>query len=854
MKNRKYFLLFFFLATIIFSQNKNNSGVYVDDSGVMRWKESQKEVSLFGVNYTTPFAYSYRAHKRLGLSLKDAIDLDVAHMVRLGFNAFRVHVWDREITDKDGNIIQNEHLELLDYLLAKLADNGIKTIITPIAWWGTGWPEPDPQTNGFSQSYPKVELVTNATARTSQRNYLKQFLLHKNKYNSFTYGNDPSIIAMEIINEPFHPENTEQVTAYINEMVKVIRGSGYEKPIFYNISENWNDEQAQAVINADIQGISFQWYPTGLVHNKMLEGNYLINVNKYLIPSENVKGFETKSRMIYEFDAADIGGSYMYPAMARSFREAGMQFATMFSYDPVQIAWSNTEYPTHFANLLYTPSKAIGLFLSSKVFQLVPRLKSYRDFPANNKFGDFRVSFEEDLSELNSDSLFIYTNNTKSEPKNITLLKQIAGVGSSQVINYDGTGAYFLDKIDEQVWQLEVYPDVMWLRDPFEQTSLSRLVARLFWNEREMKINLPDLKNNFTVYPLENRNIKKSADNYSFKATPGVYILTQRNRKDINKYLTHTTKFLKGIYIPPGEANEVYVVNRSPRYMYEEKPIKFGFDIASGKQIKKAELFVKRSGWRGYAQYPLKKSGGFRYVLADSLKTFEAGTIEFCVAVETEKSIITFPEGVVNSPEKWDFNASQLWKTKVLSSRNYFALLDVSRDKKDFSFTPFSKSMRYKLEYSEGTDSESEAVSIKINYSLENNIPFALQHPVSNLITELGEGVKQYSKFVIKARSLEKGEINIKLAILTRDGKSFAAHTKLNSVWQEVEVPLEMFKRESSLIMPFSYPKFLPKIWEGVNSDDEKLKLNESNFIQIICSSVANELETGFEIESIYLK
>ncbi|MDQ7818060.1 MAG: cellulase family glycosylhydrolase [Melioribacteraceae bacterium] len=854
MKNGKYLLYFFFLASIIFSQNNNNSGVYIDDSGIIRWKDSQKEVSLFGVNYTTPFAYSYRAHKRLGLSLKDAIDLDVAQMVRLGFNAFRVHVWDREITDKDGNIILNKHLDLLDYLLSKLAENGIKTIITPIAWWGTGWPEPDPHTDGFSQSYSKVELVTNDTARSAQRNYLKQFMLHKNKYNKFTYGTDPSIIAMEIINEPFHPENREQVTGYINEMVKVIRGTGYEKPIFYNISENWNDEQAQAVVNADIQGISFQWYPTGLVHNKMLDGNYLINVNKYLIPSENIKGFETKSRMIYEFDAADIGRSYMYPAMARSFREAGMQFATMFSYDPVQIAWSNTEYPTHFANLLYTPSKAIGLMLASKVFQLVPRSKSFGEFPANNQFEDFSIRYEEDLSELNNDSLFIYTNNTKSEPKNIFSLKQIAGVGSSPFIKYDGTGAYFLDKIDEKVWQLEVYPDVLWLRDPFEQTSLSRQVARLFWNEREMKISLPDLKNNFTVYPLENRNAKKRAESFSFNVTPGVYILSQKNEKEINKYLSRSNKFLKGIYMPSGEPANVYVVNRSPQYMYEEKPAKFEFDIASERKIKKAELFIKRSGWRGYAKYPLKNSGGFRYLLADSLKTFEAGKIEFCVVVETEKGIISFPDGVLNSPEKWDFVSYHFWETKILSSGTSIAILDIGRDKTDLSFPQFTKTMRYNLRYTLGTSSEKEALSVKINYTSENKIPFAIQKPLSKFISELGEGIDNYSKLVIKARSTGNSEVKIKLVFLTKCGKSYAAINSLNNQWQENEIHLDQFKKNSSLIMPFSYPKFLPKTWFGVNKNDEKFKLSESNLLQIICDNDSNGLETGFEIESIFLK
>ena len=53
----------------------------MDTNGVIRWKGTDDEVSLFGANYTTPFAYAYRAHKRLGLLLKKAIDMDVAQMV-----------------------------------------------------------------------------------------------------------------------------------------------------------------------------------------------------------------------------------------------------------------------------------------------------------------------------------------------------------------------------------------------------------------------------------------------------------------------------------------------------------------------------------------------------------------------------------------------------------------------------------------------------------------------------------------------------------------------------------------------------------------------------------------------------
>ncbi len=50
----------------------------------------------------------------------------------------------------------------------------------------------------------------------------------------------------------------------------------------------------------------------------------------------------------FEFDASDVLESYMYPAMARSFRTAGFQWATQFAYDPMATAYANTEYQTHY--------------------------------------------------------------------------------------------------------------------------------------------------------------------------------------------------------------------------------------------------------------------------------------------------------------------------------------------------------------------------------------------------------------------------------------------------------------------------------------------------------------------------
>jgi hypothetical protein len=846
------FILSLIVVLPIFSQHvpSVNEGVFVDYAGVMRWIDSNAEVSLFGVNYTTPFAYSFRAHQRLGLSLKKAIDLDVAQMKRLGFDAFRVHVWEKEISDSLGNLLQNEHLDLFDYLLAKLSENGIKTIVTPIAWWGTGWPEPDIPTTGYTRNYGKGELITNPVPRKAQRNYLKQFIEHVNPYKKLSYKNDPSIIAVEIINEPRHPDSAQQVTDYINEMAEVLRSAGLKKPIFYNISETWSNVQANAVTKANIDGVTFQWYPTGLVHGSMLHGNYLVNVNRYKIPSDSITGYATKAKMVYEFDAADIGGSYMYPAMARSYREAGMQFATMFAYDPTQIAWSNTEYPTHFMNLLYTPSKAISLMIAGKAFRHVPRSKSYGNFPENNQFENFRVSYEQDLSEMNTDSEFYYSNTTNSTPRNGSLLQHIAGIGNSTAVKYDGTGAYFLDKLEEGIWRLEVYPDALWIRDPFEQASMLKQVARLFWNERTIQISIPDLGDDYVMYSLSGTK-KPMGKN----VIPGIYLVARRSieEKKIKKIFFKKEKFLEDLYIPSAPPSKIYVVNNSDEYSQKANPGAFKFQIAGDQKITNVQLYIKRYGWRGYAKHWLKNIGGFQYALVDTPKVLQTGLLEYCVAVESGGKVFTYPEGIQNEPWKWDFSTMQLWHMNVLGSDEAIVLVDAMKNRKDFVFPHFNRTMRYEVDYKNGSNNSETALALSVTFSGDNPSSFFCQTDISNIVQSIGKGIDGYTNIVIKGRAIGDSVQTIGINFMATDGENYGANVEITNSWNDIVLPISALKKRERKILPDSYPLFLEKMWYGNSSKNEKPEMMKFTSFQFVINPSNKKQETRLDLVSIRL-
>jgi hypothetical protein len=798
----------------------DTGAVFVDEHGVLRWRTSGDEVALFGVNYTTPFAYAYRAHQRLGLSLKKAIDMDVAHMARLDLDAFRVHVWDREISDTSGNLLQNEHLDLFDYLLARLASRGIKTIITPIAWWGTGWPEPDEQTPGFSGRYSKQELMTSQRAREAQRKYLRQFVAHVNPYTKLSYLEDPSVIAVEIINEPNHPDDDRQTTEYINEMAGVLRDAGLKKPIFFNISENWSDRQALAVARAEIDGVSFQWYPTSLVHGRALTGNYLPNVTRYAIPEAGIQGLDRKAKMVYEFDAADVGGSYMYPAMARSFRAAGMQFAAMFSYDPVQIAWSNTEYPTHFVNLLYAPSKAISLMIAADAFRHIPRLKTFGDYPDNDSFQDFRVSYEEDLSEMNSATAFLYSNNTRTVPKDPRSLVRVAGVGKSAVVRYDGTGAYFLDRVGKGIWRLEVYPDVLWIRDPFEAPGMVRQAARLFWNERKIRIDLPDLGGTYAIRALNREGgTSKGRLLSEHLIRPGSYIVTSAAAdRDEAERVSAPEGFLEDLYRPPAPTPGS-IVNRSPEFALDATSPQFTFMIASEDSIESAALFTRRLGWRGFSRQELKPVGGFAYAVVDSPAAVQSGRIEYCVAVKTAKGTHTYPEGVKGMPSTWDFPGTRTWSMRVMSAGDPVMLLDAFRDRNKLVFSHGGRSLRYRRDFRNGPTGEGESVSIGVRFPGEEGVPFGMQANVGEALRPVSSMLGQYRSIVLTARTLtgalKDTSCVLGLNLMLSDGTCYGTRVRISGNWVEHRISLSAFQPVAPVNLPDTYPRFLPKFLDA---------------------------------------
>ncbi|GIV16899.1 MAG: hypothetical protein KatS3mg022_2334 [Armatimonadota bacterium] len=464
------------------------------------------EVALWGVNYYPQSWHQFANMKRLGVDMQATIRQDLDHLQLMGVQIIRIHVFDREISDGQGNLIDNEHLDLLDYLVAECSRRGIYLMFTPIAWWGG----PGERADSFSANTSKPGMMFVPEAKRAAANYLRQFLNHVNRYTGRAYRDEPCLVLLEVMNEPAYfvyqdlftrsytpqgerPEVIERDRAtfrrlwqewcsakglvespayfplfryelmrhYIREMVEAIRSTGAKQPVAIAFFGAADRELVQAIGDSECDAITIPAeYPGGW--ERVNDGfNLLPEASPMELPAE----FARKARLEYEFDTPATNVScYLYPVLAARFRSGEVQVACQFQYDSISTARWNTDWQAHWLNWLYTPSKVVSYMLAGETFRRLPRGANYERPATELVLPDLMAtSFTHNQSMLATEEVVMYARGI-DEWRPLKLPKsprRVVGTGSSPVVEYTGSGLYILQQEDERTFSLLVNPDAV---------------------------------------------------------------------------------------------------------------------------------------------------------------------------------------------------------------------------------------------------------------------------------------------------------------------------------------------------------------------------------------------------------
>lgn len=709
---------------------------YADDAGILRWHDDDSEIALFGVNYYTPFTADYEGLQLLGEDHRKTIQRDVAHFDQLGLDVIRLHVFDRQISDKQGNLIENEHLDLFDYLVSVCKKRGIHTVLTPIAWWHYHFPD-----RGFASLYTKPQMLTEPAAHQAQRRYLQQFMEHVNPYTEKAYKDEPAIVAIELINEPLYNNDTtvDDVRQYIDDLASAVRDTGAPQPIFYN---GWSNKE-ESVGLSSVEGCTFGWYPTGLVSGGCLNANYLPAVDDF--PRMRLPCLASKAKIVYEFDAADVPGRVMYPAMARAFRSGGAQIATQFQYDPTPLAAYNYGWCTHYLNLIYAPGKTLSFAIAAEAFRNTPRLAQFGKYPESATFGPFHIDYERDLSVMRTVTSFLYANNTDLTPPAPERLERVAGCGSSPIVGYEGTGAYFLDKQTGGQWRLKVYPDAVWVDDPFAPTSLDREVSRVLWDQHAMSIQLPDLGPSFLVQRIAPQAAPpRLVNSGTFSVLPGEYILVRQGR-------TVQGSPRHDFWAPRPRYEEPAVWWQIAGRWREGVPLPVRVNVAAT-GIRDVRLHID-----GDKILPLSKIEPYVYAREVPSEQIHEGMLAMCLEVEANDGFKWFSHGVTDRgelPEPFTVTTIEPGMSPVLHGPPTCRAEVVDGNRLQVTSNGFAGTAAAGLRLPAHATGES------------------------------------YDTLVVRARALHEETDRIEIGLVERDGKAYGTDLPLWTEWHEVRVPL----------------------------------------------------------------
>ncbi len=830
------------------AQKESEHSVFVDSQGVMRWKDSNKEANFFGTNYTVPFAYAYRALERKGIDHKKAIEGDVYHMARLGLNAMRLHLWDVEIADSQGNLIDNVHLDLLDYLVSECEKRDISVILTLQTNFGNGYPERNADTGGYSYKYDKCDVHSNAQAIEAQQRYATQFLQHVNRYTGKKYGEDACIVGFEINNEPCHVGSPDKTLEYINTMYDTMREAGCTRPIFYNASHN--ADHRKAYFASKVEGNTYQWYPSGLVAGHARKGNFLPAIDVYSVPFDTIDGFSTKAKIIYEFDPADLTTSYQYPVTARAFRAAGFQWITQFAYDPTDIAAHNSEYQTHYMNLAYTPQKAISLAIAAQVARENNRLKQRASYPTDTIFENTTVSYVNNLSVYNNGTRFIYTNSNDAAPTSPKSLEHVAGVGNSRIVSYSGTGAYFLDRLEKGVWRLEVMPDAVSVADAYEKPSESRVVTETAWNANKMSIALPDLGDEILMTLIGGEETAAQASDLTVE--PGVYLLKAKSVKAKNEWNAESVfdgnKRVGEFVAPKKHEIELCVRHEAPKCAIRNRAIELECTVAG--EVDSVVVFPRWiSFWKEKNEsVALSRESNFVFKGEIPTRWTNARELGYFIVAYSKDEVRTYPSGESGMPLDWDSRISETFNVRLVSEGEPLVLCnDASQDSEvEIYSTP-----HYRGAWTETMNNMPFASnSLRCHFAPNGEkLRYFVRKFVGDIAIQLNEILVNKSTLKIGLAGVSNLE-SVNVTLISKHGISYSKRVALSPDAETVSVNVSELQQSPTALLPIGYPDYLPSFFSTTES--VPFSVEDIEFVEISTDEISSE--AWLDLRGIWLE
>ena len=455
---------------------------------------------------------------------------------------------------------------------------------------------------------------------------------------------------------------------------------------------------------------------------------------------------------------------------------------------------------------------------------------------------------------MNSGDEFYYSNTTNTKPADIKKLQHIAGVGSSPLVHYDGLGAYFLDKVGEGIWRLEVMPDAIHIRDPYEKPSLQKEVTRIEWQKEAMSILIPDIGEGFSIKGLNSgNNYLTTANGINFTIEPGTYLIT--GKKANGKTFSAAKMGVIGMNefaAPMPISKEPFVTHTPFTEVSSGKHFNIKALIVGIEPGDIASVLINKVGERfdQFRNIPMTRISAYNYSAEIPADLTVTGALNYNILVKrATDDYFVFPGNLKGNPFDEDFYNNDTWQTFIAPENGELEIFNPTDDRDIRTYPSSGKNIQ--KSYITGNEPGTLILKLAANeLSGEHTIGF--QYFFADKLR--GRDSETFNKLVIRARTAEAGTVKAKISLISKDASSFAAFITLTNSLSDIEVPFNTLGRDSMLLLPVSTPEFM-SIWFKGSGEPGPFKLSDAEKIQITIGTDVPESELkknySLEVESI---
>jgi hypothetical protein len=420
------------------------------------------------------------------------------------------------------------------------------------------------------------------------------------------------------------------------------------------------------------------------------------------------------------------------------------------------------------------------------------------------------VSHEQDLSELVAKDAFLYAGSTDSRPPDPAALRRIAGYGSSATVRYEGEGGYFLDRVRPGVWRLEVYPDAVSVRDPFEAPSADKVVTRTIYRAWPMTVSLPDLGRSFAVQPLSAQGGRpvQAADG-RFTVTPGVYLLGAKATGG-SAGVPHRMGHLgfAEYHAPPADTLPPSVVPLFRHAYVAGRPVEVQARVVDRTPPDSVWLYVRRLGAASYQQFAMRPAGGYVYTARVPGDALREGPHELAITLFRSGSVLTFPGGANRKPTDWNYRGSERWTVDLVGERTPLRLFDPAGDVGRLAFTRIGDAGRRGL-FELGLSAESGRSTFRFALPVDSSgwspPDYTASLVIADRVRAREETIGLASALRLRLRGLGPRQM-LHVTLMETDGTSWSRGVTVDSIWRDHRLPLAGFAPSRGVKLPQGFP------------------------------------------------